>query len=73
MYLQPTLSYDVGRAALSAVRQPKVRALRRRVERRRVQRRKERHALWTLRLTTGRDWLGQVFGSRHPYRKVRRP
>jgi hypothetical protein len=68
MYRQPTLSYDVGRAALSAVRQPKVRALRRRVERR-----KERHALWTLRLTTGRDWLVQVFGSRHPYRKVRRP
>jgi hypothetical protein len=68
MYRQPTLRYDVGRAALSAVRQPKVRALRRR-----VQRRQERHALWTLRLTTGRDWLGQVFGSRHPYRKVRRP
>jgi hypothetical protein len=36
----PTLSYDVGRAALSAVRQPKVRALRRRVERRKEQRRK---------------------------------
>jgi hypothetical protein len=36
----PTLSYDVGRAALSAVRPPKVRALRRRVERRKEQRRK---------------------------------
>jgi hypothetical protein len=67
MYRQPTLSYDVGRAALSAVRQPKVRALRRR-----VQRRQERHALWTLRRTTGRDWLARVFGSRHPYRRVRR-
>jgi hypothetical protein len=39
----------------------------------RVRRRQERRALWTLRLTTGRDWLGQVFGSRHPYRRVRRP
>jgi hypothetical protein len=38
----------------------------------RVQRRQERHALWTLRRTTGRDWLARVFGSRPPYRRVRR-